>query len=56
MKLSNAAWKQLKDRIEVFLDVDPNITDVMINYQIKESERGVKNFLKLDVKIDKIKL
>tara|TARA_R110000868_G_scaffold16803_4_gene74530 strand:- start:7743 stop:7931 length:189 start_codon:yes stop_codon:yes gene_type:complete len=53
MKLNHAAWQDLKDRIEVFLDVDPNITDVIINYQVKESKKGNKNFLKMDYKIDK---
>tara|TARA_R110000744_G_scaffold2224_1_gene8929 strand:+ start:568 stop:762 length:195 start_codon:yes stop_codon:yes gene_type:complete len=52
MKLNNAAWQQLKDRIEVFLEIDSNITDVMINYQIKIADKEVKNYLKMDIKIE----
>ena len=52
MKLNNAAWQQLKDRIESFLEYDPNITDVMINYQIKIVDKGLKNYLKMDIKIE----
>ena len=51
-KLNNAAWQQLKDRIEVFLEIDSNITDVMINYQIKIADKEVKNYLKMDIKIE----
>ena len=52
MKLNNAAWQQLKDKIESFLEYDPNITDVMINYQIKIVDKGLKNYLKMDIKIE----
>lgn len=45
------AWKQLKESIEKHTKEDSNITDIIINYQVKKMG-NVKNFLKLDIKIE----
>jgi hypothetical protein len=48
MRVNNEIWKQLKEQIEHFTNSDDNITDVTINYQVKQSAE--RNFLKLSVK------
>mgnify|MGYP005828157603 FL=1 len=50
MNLSEETWSNLKDEIETSIDNDPNITDVIVNYQLKES-KGTKNILTYSVKI-----
>ena len=47
MKVSQAIWDGLKRQIETLTE-DENITDVIINYQVKPSVQ--KNYLKLTVK------
>ena len=47
MKVSQAIWDGLKRQIETLTE-DENITDVIINYQIKPSVQ--RNYLKLTVK------
>ena len=49
-KLSNAVWQELKKNIEQTLELDSNITDVSINYQIKLSE-SVKNYARFNIKL-----
>jgi hypothetical protein len=51
MEINNAAWEKLKKQIEYHLQQDSDITDVHINYQVKE--RKNKNYLKLNITIDK---
>ena len=51
MEVNNAAWEKLKKQIEFHLQQDSEITDVHINYQVKE--RKNKNYLKLNITIDK---
>ena len=48
MRVNNEIWKQLKEQIEHFTNSDDNITDVTINYQVKQSKD--KNYLKLSIK------
>ena len=50
MKLSEETWSQLKEEIETSITKDPNITDVIVNYQLKENN-GTKNILTYSVKI-----
>jgi hypothetical protein len=50
MILNEAAWEKLKKQIEFHLQQDSEITDVLINYQVKP---GKKNYLKLNTTIDK---
>ena len=50
MKVNDAAWEKLKKQIEFHTEQDSEITDVLINYQVKE---GKKNYLKLNITIDK---
>jgi len=50
MNLSEETWSNLKDEIETSIDNDPNITDVIVNYQLKEN-KGTKNILTYSVKI-----
>jgi hypothetical protein len=49
--VNEAAWEKLKKQIEYHTEQDDNITDVQINYQVKESKN--KNYLKLNITIDK---
>ena len=51
MEVNKAAWEKLKKQIEYHTEQDDNITDVQINYQVKESKN--KNYLKLNITIDK---
>ena len=51
MIVNEAAWEKLKKQIEYHTEQDDNITDVSINYQVKESKN--KNYLKLNITIDK---
>ena len=51
MIVNEAAWEKLKKQIEFHTEQDDNITDVQINYQVKESKN--KNYLKLNITIDK---
>jgi hypothetical protein len=48
MKVSNAVWNGLKEQIEHFTEMDNEITDITITYQVKPSKN--KNYLKLTVK------
>ena len=50
MIVNKAAWEELKKQIEFHLQQDSEITDVHINYQVKQ---GKKNYLKLNITIDK---
>ena len=51
MIVNEAAWEKLKKQIEFYTEPDNDITDVQINYQVKEKKN--KNYLKLNIKIDK---
>ena len=48
MKVSQAIWDGLLRQIETLTQEDENITDVIINYQVKPSVQ--RNYLKLTVK------
>ena len=50
MIVNEAAWEKLRKQIEHYTEQDSDITDVHINYQVKQ---GKKNFLKLNITIDK---
>ena len=50
MIVNEAAWEKLRKQIEFHTEQDSEITDVHINYQVKE---GKKNYLKLNITIDK---
>jgi hypothetical protein len=49
MKVNQTAWDNLKEQIEIHLDEDCNLTDIAINYQIKEASFGTRNYLNLNV-------
>jgi hypothetical protein len=51
MIVNEAAWEKLRKQIEYHTEQDSDITDVHINYQVKE--RKNKNYLKLNITIDK---
>jgi hypothetical protein len=51
MRVNNSVWDALKSTIEMHTEQDHNITDVLINYQVKENN-GIKNIIKLNVTID----
>jgi len=51
MEVNKAAWEKLKKQIEYHIQQDSEITDVHINYQVKETKN--KNYLKLNITIDK---
>ena len=48
MEVTTATLMQIKRAIEEYSQLDPNITDVIINVQLKEKEN--KNFLKFNIK------
>ena len=50
MIVNDAAWEKLRKQIEYHIQQDSEITDVHINYQVKQ---GKKNYLKLNITIDK---
>ena len=49
MEVNKAVWQELKKQIEYHTQQDSEITDVLINYQVKP---GKKNYLKLNITID----
>ncbi len=51
MIVNEAAWEKLKKQIEFHTEQDSEITDVQINYQVKETKN--RNYLKLNITIDK---
>ena len=51
MRVNEAAWEKLKKQIEFHTEQDSEITDVQINYQVKEKKN--RNYLKLNITIDK---
>lgn len=51
-KINNEAWEKLKKQIEYYWEQDSNLTDVTINYQLRVTEMGTRNYLKLGVTID----
>ena len=51
MIVNEAAWEKLKKQIEFHTQQDSEITDVQINYQVKETKN--RNYLKLNITIDK---
>ena len=51
MEVNKAAWEKLRKQIEYHIQQDSEITDVHINYQVKETKN--KNYLKLNITIDK---
>jgi len=53
MKVNETAWLNLKKQIEMHLKEDPNLTDIKINYQMKIPTFGTRNFLNLNVSINK---
>jgi hypothetical protein len=53
MKVNETAWINLKKQIEMHLSDDPNLTDVAINYQVKIPTFGTRNYLNLNVSINK---
>ena len=53
MKVNQTAWDNLKKQIEMHLKEDPNLTDVAINYQVKTPTFGTRNYLNLNVSINK---
>jgi len=48
MKVTTSTLLEIKKAIEEYSQQDPNITDVIINVQLKEKEN--KNFLKFNIK------
>ena len=53
MKVNEVAWDNLKKQIEMHLKEDPNLTDIKINYQMKIPTFGTRNYLNLNVSINK---
>ena len=46
MEVNKSAWEKLRKQIEYHTQQDSEITDVHINYQVKQ---GKKNYLKLNI-------
>jgi len=48
MKVTRESLLYIKEQVELHTLADPNITDVIITYQVKATD-GLKNFLKIDL-------
>ena len=44
MNINKASWDEVREQIELSLQEDSNITNVIINYQVKETSKS-KNIL-----------
>ena len=44
MNINKASWEEVREQIELSLQEDSNITNVIINYQVKETTKS-KNIL-----------
>jgi hypothetical protein len=51
-RINNEAWEKIKKQIEYYLEQDPNLTDIAINYQVRIPKTGTRNYLKLGVTIE----
>ncbi len=45
MIVNEAAWKKLKKQIEFHTEQDSEITDVLINYQVKPGKKKQNNYV-----------
>ena len=50
MKINSETLLSIKSLIEENYKLDPSLTDVIINYQLKEADK-VKNFLNIQIKL-----
>ena len=50
MNINKASWEEVREKIELSLQEDSNITNVIINYQIKETIKS-KNILTFNATI-----
>jgi hypothetical protein len=48
MRISREHLLYIREQVETHTLADPNITDVIITYRVKETE-GAKNFLKIEI-------
>ena len=44
MNINKASWEEVREQIELSLHEDSNITNVIINYQVRETSKS-KNIL-----------
>ncbi len=44
MNINKASWDEVREQIELSLQEDSNITNVIVNYQVKETSKS-KNIL-----------
>ena len=44
MNINKASWEEIREKIELSLQEDSNITNVIINYQVRETTKS-KNIL-----------
>ena len=44
MNINKASWDEVREQIELSLQEDSNITNVIINYQVRETSKS-KNIL-----------
>ena len=45
MKVNEAAWDKLKKQIEYYTEADPSISDISINYQVKETKNKKRTII-----------
>ena len=50
MKIDNKTWEDIRYTLELHLANDSNITDILIDYQLKKTS-GVKNYLKINARL-----
>tara|TARA_B110000503_G_scaffold5963_1_gene8200 strand:+ start:113 stop:268 length:156 start_codon:yes stop_codon:yes gene_type:complete len=51
MVIGETLWSDLKTDIEKLLSKDSNITDVIISYQVKKTERG-RHYANIKIKTE----
>ena len=44
MNINKASWEEVREQIELSLQEDSNITNVIVNYQVRETSKS-KNIL-----------
>tara|TARA_B110000908_G_scaffold1875_1_gene2415 strand:+ start:256 stop:411 length:156 start_codon:yes stop_codon:yes gene_type:complete len=49
MQVGEEIWKQLKSEVETLLSKDSNITDLIISYQLKQTE-GNRHYGSINIK------
>ena len=50
--LDDKAWEDIRDMVELHLHSDRNLTDVIVKYQVRRPNRGTRNYITLNAKLN----